>query len=29
MSSKLVLPKLGEICLMLQYIQTTRFKSYY
>jgi len=27
MSNERVLPKLGEICLMLQYIQTTRSKS--
>jgi len=27
MSNELVLPKLGETCLMLQYIQTTRSKS--
>jgi len=27
MSNELVLPKLGEICLMIQYIQTTRSKS--
>jgi len=27
MSNELVRPKLGEICLMLQYIQTTRSKS--
>jgi len=27
MSNELVLPKLGEICLMLQYIQTTRSES--
>jgi len=26
MSNELELPKLGEICLMLQYIQTTRSK---